>query len=257
VRIVALLVVAGCGRLHFAESSDAAGDTTADTRPDMAMALGHDEDGDGIPDSLDPCPHVAGDATDTDGDGVGDACDPNGGSPTEHWVLFATMQAGNTGFDDVTGFTQEADSIRIAGNVFPNLTMPIGKYRIDLGFDIHAIVGTGQHQVALGVDDPSGTEYYFGELNDNGAGGYDAAIVQYDGTTGYTTLDGQNSGAFHTGSGLIRLDVGPAHKLYTGWTGQMYMLNASTPAYVSGDYIRFAFNGTDISIRYIAIIATN
>jgi hypothetical protein len=37
--------------------------------------VGLDQDGDGLADCVDPCPTVAGDATDTDGDGVGDACD--------------------------------------------------------------------------------------------------------------------------------------------------------------------------------------
>jgi hypothetical protein len=37
---------------------------------------------------------------------------PNPTIPTEHWVKFATMQPGDTAFDDLTGLTQEADSVR-------------------------------------------------------------------------------------------------------------------------------------------------
>jgi len=251
-----LLVVAGCGRLHFADHTDAAV-AVADVMPDTALATGHDEDGDGIPDAQDPCPHVAGDTADADGDGVGDACDPNPSTPTEHWVMLATMQAGDTGFDDVTGFTQEADSIRIGGSVFPNVTLALANDRIDMGFDVHALVGTGQHQVAYGVDATASPEYYFGELNDDGAGFHDASIVRYDGSTGYTQLDQTDPGAFHTGTGLIRLDTGTTHNLYVGWTGQMYTLTAATPAYVGGPDLRVALNGIDVSIRYLAIIATN
>ena len=54
-----VVLLAACGRFDF----DPLG--------------GHDEDGDGIPDREDPCPHVPGDRSDRDGDGVGDACDPN------------------------------------------------------------------------------------------------------------------------------------------------------------------------------------
>lgn len=45
-----------------------------------------DSDGDGVPDSVDNCPHLANpDQKDTDGDGVGDACDncPNVSNPTQ------------------------------------------------------------------------------------------------------------------------------------------------------------------------------
>jgi hypothetical protein len=250
VRVVALLVaLVACGRLDFAER-------TPDATP---VAVGHDEDGDGIPDPMDPCPHVAmGGTTDTDGDGVGDACDPNPTVPSEHWVKFATMQAGDTAFDDITGFTQEADSIRASNSPAPYLTMPLGKVRIDMGWVVHSVVGTGQHQVALGVDENTGVaEYYFAELDDNGIGMHYASITQYDSTTGYMGLATMDPGAFHAGAGLTRLDVDTTHTLLTGWTGQMYNLTAATPAYAGGKGIRFALNGIDVSVNYLAIIATN
>src|SRR6185312_2975217 len=122
--------------------------------------------------------------------------------------LFATMQAGDTAFDDITGFDQEADSIHVTttGNISPAVTMSVNRARIDLGWTVHTVVGGAvQHQVAFGVDRAAATEYYFGELNDNGMGLHDAAIVQFDGTSGYTSLDTQDEGAFHIGDGHNRM----------------------------------------------------
>jgi len=257
--LVVLLALGACGRRDFDALIDAAGDATShDATFDGVTA--HDEDGDGFPDSIDPCPHVAGDLTDTDGDGVGDACDIHPNTPTEHWVLFATMQAGDTAFDDITGFDQQADAIHITttGNVSPALTMNLNRVRVDLGWTVNAVVGGAvQHQVAYGLDNAAATEFYFGELNDNGMGLHDAAIVQFDGTSGYTSLDSQDDGAFHPGDGYSRMDFDTTMHLQTGWTGQLYTLNAATPAYLGGTDARFAINGVDISIRYLAVITSN
>jgi len=54
-----------------------------------SAADAHDADGDGIPDQVDNCPHVANPAqTDSDGDGVGDACDACPATPSADTVLF-------------------------------------------------------------------------------------------------------------------------------------------------------------------------
>src|SRR5262245_15534882 len=63
----AIVAVTGCGRFDFDASPDASPDAPA-----------HDEDGDGIADARDDCPHRPDPLqTDSDGDGVGDACDPD------------------------------------------------------------------------------------------------------------------------------------------------------------------------------------
>ena len=255
--IVVLLAVGGCGRRDFDARVDAADDAPVTHDATFDGVSGHDEDGDGFADSIAPCPHVAGDLTDTDGDGVGDACDPNPATATEHWVLFATMQAGDTAYDDITGATQEADSLRFVGDNAPYLTFPIANARIQIGWEVHALVGTGQHQVAFGVDNTTQPVYYFGELNQDSMNLHDAAIVSYDSVNQYQTLAGMDPGAFHAGVGLVRMDVGTTHYLRTGWTGQMYEVKAETPMYQGGQGIRTALNGIDISIDYLAIIAAN
>jgi hypothetical protein len=72
------LAVVGCGRIGFGDATDAgAHDASLSATGCTAPLTGHDEDGDGIDDACDPCPHVAGanDAAEI-GQPVGSACDP-------------------------------------------------------------------------------------------------------------------------------------------------------------------------------------
>ena len=81
--VSALALAAACGRLDFGVVPDA----TVIAR--CANAVGHDEDGDGIDDACDGCPHIYDpEQIDSDGDGVDDVCDPNPTIPTESIALF-------------------------------------------------------------------------------------------------------------------------------------------------------------------------
>lgn len=83
-RCALLFWIAGCGRLGFAseQAEDAArADAVTIDAPASTTCVtprGHDEDGDGVDDACDGCPHIADpEQPDADGDGVDDACDPN------------------------------------------------------------------------------------------------------------------------------------------------------------------------------------
>lgn len=76
----------GCGRLGFTTLTDDTSSADGGTDATACVAVGNDDDSDGIDDGCDPCPHVAGDRGDADRDGVGDACDPSAGA--ERFVLF-------------------------------------------------------------------------------------------------------------------------------------------------------------------------
>ena len=95
-RWLAVLALAGCGRLGFAPEGDAA--TTPDGWPDVPPGcVGPDEDGDGWPNACDNCvtepnPDQAdrGElAVGAPADGVGDACDPRPGVTGDYVALAA------------------------------------------------------------------------------------------------------------------------------------------------------------------------
>jgi hypothetical protein len=76
VAIAAIAPGAGCVSIppHDTGTVDGApGDGAA--MPDAPVAVGHDEDDDGIDDALDLCPHMAVETEDGDGDGIGNDCD--------------------------------------------------------------------------------------------------------------------------------------------------------------------------------------
>lgn len=253
--VLACLVIAGCGRIDF--------DELAPVRD--AMSIGHDEDGDGLGDADDPCPHVAiGGTSDGDGDGVGDACDPNPTTPGDRFALFSPLTPGTNPFADFAGFDQKDDALHVIAlgngnskNLIADL--PVESARLDIGFEILEVVGTSmdQHQIAGGLD--AALPYYFVELNENDQGVRDVAIVSYDSTNGYQLLGTVAHGGMHAGRGVLRYDAragaAPSFELDAGWTGEMYQTSASTPSYTGSVMPRWTINGLDVDIRYVAIIA--
>ena len=108
----ALLLLAACGRVGFDERAVA-----TDAAVDVAQCVpltAHDEDGDGVADSCDVCPHIAGAHTDRDGDGVGDACDLQPENPRQRIVVFDPLTS-------ITGWTTNgtvsvgSDSVKLGG----------------------------------------------------------------------------------------------------------------------------------------------
>ena len=224
---------------------------------------GHDEDGDGIPDVIDKCPQIAGTNADADGDGVGDACDPNPSVPTEHFLLFATMQPGDNPFD-TNNWMQKDDSL--FGHVGPGsptsnnlfITRPFGTVRIDIRFELTAINGlaTDQHQVAAGIERPD--PYYFAELNDNTSGG-DVGVFSYSMANGYQTQGLMVTPRLHTGTGVLRIDANTtsrAWQLEAGWTGEVYDVGGATPSYDGGTSIIFADNNLDLDLTSVTLVET-
>lgn len=249
-----LACVVGCGRLNFGAVSDSG---VSDGAVDTVQPVGHDEDGDGIDDALDTCPHIGGPDTDSDDDGVGDLCDPHPGTPGDHIGVFSSLESGTSPFDDITGFTEDPDGLHHVGDTSVFLTRPFGTARVEIGFDILAIIGTNQHQIGVGIARTS-DPYYFAELNDNtGATVRDVAILSYDAVNGYVALDSVTIPPLHTGRGIVRIDADATAHTYAavaGWDGELYNSMAATPLYDGGFKAHCSLNGLDLVIRYIIII---
>jgi hypothetical protein len=102
IAFVLALSLAACGRLGFGTEVPDAADANVDATACVAPAGDNDDDGDGVADTCDTCPHVVGAQLDSDGDGVGDVCDPRATATEtiEKFVTFLTPLAWDADPDD-------------------------------------------------------------------------------------------------------------------------------------------------------------
>ena len=240
------MLIAACGRLDF-DPIDASSEP-----------IGHDEDGDGVPDTIDVCPHLAGSQLDSDGDGVGDDCDPSPLFPNQHLLLFATLQPGDQPFPLGPNTTQEMDSLHSNGSTTGDHltvhTAPYTSIAVAFGADLHAATPTMvQHQYAIEIGSgvpPSD----FVELNDIPAPR--VRISHFDGST-YTELAGQDLAmGIHPGSVFLQLvfESGTMTVDAAWFPGEHY--HFATPSTMTGgDQITLDIRSLDADIRYAWAIA--
>ena len=110
----------------------------------------HDEDTDGVPDSVDNCPNVSNaDQRDSDGDLVGDLCDPNPSTPGDVLLQFdafdhAPMDMVTTGawiYANDRATTQTTDATMFSANVPATGVMAIISIELDQPGDVVSLVG--------------------------------------------------------------------------------------------------------------------
>lgn len=275
-RLVPLLAVIGCGRFGF-DAADGGGldDSRLDVLSDVpsdVVPLGHDEDGDGIRDVDDSCPHLVATQTDTDGDTVGDACDPNPFAGGDAIALFATMGAGDQPFtigdvNDDGVWTQLADGLRFDGALGPdnnlyghlNLDRTLANVRVALGIDIVAIIPgstSGQNQIAVAVVDQA--PLYYIELNQI-PGMYDvASITKFDGVNYIQTQAADLATGMHPGSVFFQTTQVVNTKVAgeMSWPGEPYQGEVTDNVYQGASRIEMNLNNVHLEIRYLIIITS-
>jgi Thrombospondin type 3 repeat len=271
-RLVApLLALAGCGRISFSTTDPDSG--LADDGSLADVLLGHDEDGDGVPDSSDVCPHIGGSQVDTDADGVGDDCDPNFGTGLDRIAMFATMVPGDQPFsllpDSEAVFTPLADAVRLDGplgadlNLSGALELPYtaGDIRVVVGVDILAIIpgsASDQNQITLSVYDSAAPSTYFAELNQV-PGVFDNAQITFTDGVVYTQINSANlANGIHPGPLFMQTTQrsGQGIRFDASWPGEPYSAEVMDALYQGTSLIAMYTNNLHFEIRYLVVITS-
>jgi hypothetical protein len=253
--VLVLALAAGC-RWNFDEIG-------VDGATGSDVPAGHDEDGDGVPDLDDSCPHVAGAQTDQDGDGVGDVCDPRPGQAGDQLVAFDPLITG-AAFTVISATWQETgDALRCDANgEFGQLIRPLAFDHgvVELGVDIVARnEAVTQHQVSVAALDDEQAPYYYVEVYEPDAGTSYAAASAFDGTA-YTPLAMQalDSGV-HTGRLRLQLSVTPPAPSLTVramWGAESYSASVAVPDFAGYSKLSVGTQGLLIDLAYVAVIAS-
>ena len=253
--VTALVLLAGCGRWGFDEVT---GDGGPGDRPDAkpCIPVGHDEDGDGVDDACDVCPHMANpDQADGDGDRVGDLCDPEPTMARQRIVTFDSFVALGawTRSSNETSNGDEAvlEALGTSRAIFRPYTAMDDLFEIGL---VAGTAGNGQAIVLLSMDtNASGS--YFCELYDNG-----------NNTLQFTyTLD--NTNYIHPGldpaaqrlgqhAGRLRLERDKTNvRCAANWSAQTLATGGATPPIIPA-YISLYAENVAVRIQYFVQIRT-
>ena len=267
----AVLLLAAC-RISFDARSDGAVDDgpTDDSNGDVAavcrdVPTGHDEDGDGVDDGCDVCPHVADqNQLDSDGDRVGEACDPEPMQPRQQIVLFdpfnGTRDAGWT--ETIFG----PGTVSIANDQLlltpgPNAVALHRPYTAAMDhFTVRAAVPTASLTTNLfGIFAPqlaTSSAFYCELLTIDTA--YYLKLTQQLNGGAFTTIDSTTFAMpIVGGGGTMQFDVTPnTVACVSTWRGQTTNVSGPRPAGVVPEQLRLYADGADITVDYFLHIRT-
>jgi hypothetical protein len=231
-------------------------------------ALAHDEDADGVIDSVDDCPFIADPAqVDTDGDGVGDACDPEPAIPRQSLALFAPMTepASDTLFWSAsTGtMTELGDAWHYDGTDGAAVVAKVALADSDiwLGIDIDQVLGFPR-QAAIDIEEAVFTPYYYADCYD--AGGNPDVGIEYADGTGYQALQSKSlPNGIATGALVYHVAVRTAASgtaAFTStlaWPPESYTTTAPTPGYTGHTQFVLVTSQLAFDLRWLAVVTTH
>jgi len=251
-----IAIGAGCGRVRFDVRADATG--VAACAP--ALVTGHDEDGDGVDDGCDVCPHIADpDQADRDGDGVGDACDPNPDQPIDRIVFFDpfTAQLPRWQFTHVTPL-YTGDAVRIDATVGNDAGMEYAeaprRSTYSVGFHVDSVV-TGMHQITLGRYSVVGSPVYYCELYDGASPSF--ALTYSPNFVDFFQLETSPSIGLGAGTAMLSIATAfPNTTCTTSWSVTIPSLSGTVPITDSTTFTNMVMHFMVIDLDYFIEIAS-
>jgi hypothetical protein len=254
VRSAVLLLVAACGRLCFdARPSDAA----LDAAPCVPVGT-HDEDGDGVVDSCDVCPHLADVAqTDTDGDRVGDACDPEIDQPRQRIAIFDPFTS-IAAWTPISTVVPESDGVSLGG---VGLT---GSLRRDFVPTTDTLVigartfatGTGQRLFAIIFKEVADGKAFYCELFEDPNA---MLLLTYtlDGMT-FVHPDFVGTSALANGRGALAVAIdATSGTCQLAWNAMTYSATGARPSEIDLQVVALYAENVDVDLDYFLQIRTD
>jgi hypothetical protein len=215
-RACALLVTVGCGRWGFGAGGsnvDAAALDDVVGMPDAAncTTINHDEDGDGIDDACDRCPHVADNSDDGDNDGVGDACDPQPLIAKQRIAFFDSFATMRAEWDGVSNMTIAQDGLRASSmspaTSYATIAVPNGELVIVTGGMVNAVFSGTPHSLALSFGfNAGGANYHYVQFFDAGGGMGDVSVAKAEGGSYPSLVRTSYSGNLPLGAWRLQID---------------------------------------------------
>ncbi|MDB4956857.1 MAG: repeat domain protein [Myxococcales bacterium] len=249
--VMIAFLVSACGRVGF---DGAGGDGSAPCFP-----AGHDEDGDGVDDACDVCPHVP-DPTqlDTDGDRVGDACDPEPMLPRQHIVLFDPFVTLSSDWLATSTGHIANDELVLDGSSaakFMDRLLSAAHDLFVIGGTTGAI-GSGNHLIGLFVGERLTPATYYCELFDNGS-----TVLNFTYTTDGTVYTHAGTASavnrLGNGGGTLAMDVSQATtRCRSIWHDEPLAAMGNTPANIATEMFQVYAEGVDVHVRYLIQIRT-
>ncbi len=251
-----LLLLTGCGRVAFAPLEGADADDTA-LSPDAKVCMtpaGHDEDGDGVDDACDGCPHLPDPAQpDADGDGVDDACDPRPMTPGDSITFFDPFTSQSSAWATVQNATYEGDAVYTSGArlKLERPLVPDNDMFIVEG-EILSVPAAAQHQLILG--NRTGMASFYCELQSDTVNGKLAATYSFDSNTYSVARSSQGPMLSPTPVRLASVVALPTLGCRTSWPVSQPELEGTIPAGIDPTIAGLEASNLEIRLFYYLTI---